>query len=712
MILDNIKTAVQNKLYQNCIKEYQQELRCQTDPYLLWIQENESLDSSASLESRAYGERAYSSRTGKEAQASFTVVFIEQCGASFSLAEVSSEYILFVSEHGSLSTRAFRAFQDFFENHADIDIAYADEDVWMLPIEADNNRTSLIARREINDEIVHRIFPWTKPIWSPDTLFSFLYFGNIFAVRTKAFAQLPWLGDSDYKKNIYDFALKATDAGKNVGNIDKILFHSYRKGQNRAEIEESLMHEIDFIGAGTAYNAIRQAAMERRGLKGEQYTDSRTQISYPIYQVENSPLVSIIIPSKDNEKVLKQCIRSIYRFTAYKNFEIIVVDNGSAQQTKQTLEEFRKECAFTYLYQSMEFNFSKMCNLGAKAAKGDFILLLNDDMEVIEELWLSKMVGQASLAHVGAVGAKLLYPNTTFIQHAGITNTIYGPGHKLKKMKDNVPYYYGRNWFIYNVIGVTAACLLVRSEVYRACGGLYEELAVAYNDVDFCFRLYEKGLCNVQRNDVVLYHHESLSRGDDMQDEQKLKRLIREKERLYQRHRPLYRNDPYIGTLLNAGEPEFSCRWLEGYELVNTAGTDSILRKGKPLPREKSMNQAIMVVVEDCGRDGYIRGEFQKTHYLIKGWAYVPNVDNARYSYKLLFRSSTGNVWELPIQKRYRKDVAAILPDETNVEMTGFCCWITENVLPPDTYQLWITAKDRCSRQRLYRNTKKTLVVE
>ena len=102
------------------------------------------------------------------------------------------------------------------------------------------------------------------------------------------------------------------------------------------------------------------------------------------------------------------------------------------------------------------------------------------------------MVGQASLAHVGAVGAKLLYPNTTFIQHAGITNTIYGPGHKLKKMKDNVPYYYGRNWFIYNVIGVTAACLLVRSEVYRACGGLYEELAVAYNDVDFCFRLYEK----------------------------------------------------------------------------------------------------------------------------------------------------------------------------------------------------------------------------
>ena len=137
--------------------------------------------------------------------------------------------------------------------------------------------------------------------------------------------------------------------------------------------------------------------------------------------------------------MLKQCIRSIYRFTAYKTFEIIVVDNGSAQQTKQTLEGLRKECAFTYLYQSMEFNFSKMCNLGAKAAKGDFILLLNDDMEVIEELWLSKMVGQASLAHVGAVGAKLLYPNTTFIQHAGITNTIYGPGHKLKKMKDNVP---------------------------------------------------------------------------------------------------------------------------------------------------------------------------------------------------------------------------------------------------------------------------------
>ena len=178
-------------------------------------------------------------------------------------------------------------------------------------------------------------------------------------------------------------------------------------------------------------------------------------------------------------------------------------------------------------------------------------------MEVLADCadWLDRMVGQASLRHVGAVGAKLLYPNSTLIQHAGVTNTISGPGHKLKGLDDTQSYYYGRNKLVYDMIGVTAACLLIRTKVYRALGGLYEGLRVAYNDVDLCFRLCEKGLCNVQRNDVVLYHHESLSRGDDMQDEGKFKRLMEEKDVLYRRHPRLYAQDPYNGTIRNTGAP-------------------------------------------------------------------------------------------------------------------------------------------------------------
>lgn len=457
--------------------------------------------------------------------------------------------------------------------------------------------------------------------------------------------------------------------------------------------------------------------MARRGIKGYQIVDERTGISYPIYKFDREPLVSIVIPSKDNEDVLKQCIRSIYAHTSYKNFEIIVVDNGSTARVRIGLENFKQECPFTYLYIPMDFNFSHMCNVGVKEAKGEYVLLLNDDMEAVEDSWLLRMTGQASLKHVGAVGAKLLYPDSTLIQHAGITNTVSGPGHKLKKLDDCVSYYYGRNRFVYDMIGVTAACLLMRKDYYLALGGLFEGLAVAYNDVDLCFRLCEKGLYNVQRNDVVFYHHESLSRGDDMQDEKKLKRLMAEKNVLYKRHRKLYRQDPFIGTLMNNGEPEYGCRWLEGYELVNLSDCDDKLLEGKKLPDFSTMNNAIMVVVEDCGKENFVKavtknGKRKKSYYLIKGWAYVPGADNARYQFKILLVNGEGRVWELPVQKRYRKDVAAILPDEVNVDLTGFCSWIFEGTLPAGTYELWMTAKDYCSRQRLYRNMEKKLVIE
>ncbi len=692
-MIGKIKGILQEKLYQKCKAEYDEALRYQTDPYLLWIKENE--------------------QTADEGQESsypaLGVVYMENCAEGFSLADCDKEILLFVSERGRIAVGAFREILHYFDTHKDVNVVYADEDVWQL-CEDDSPQNA-------DDADAHRIFPWTKPMWSPDTLFSFFYFGNIFAVRRSAFLDIAWLGEDDYRKNIYDFILKATEDKKRAGHIEKVLFHAYRKGESRAAIEKELLHSTDFIGAGRQYDGIKEAAMARRGLNGELITEETTGISYPVYRLRGEPLISIVIPSKDNEDALKQCIRSIYAHTAYRNFEMIVVDNGSTEQVRMGLENFRQECPFTYLYIPMDFNFSKMCNLGVQEAKGEYVLLLNDDMEAVEDSWLLRLAGQASLEHVGAVGAKLLYPNTSLIQHAGIANTVSGPGHKLKKLDDSVSYYYGRNRFIYDLIGVTAACLMIRREHYLELGGLFEGLAVAYNDVDFCFRLCEKGLYNVQRNDVALYHHESLSRGDDMQDKNKLKRLMAEKDVLYQRHRQFYRQDPFIGTLMNDGEPEYGCRWLEGYELVNLSDCDDKLLQGKRLPDAATMNNAIMVVVEDCGKEQFVKaltkgGKQKKAYYLIKGWAYIPGVDNARYTFKILLVNGEGRVWELPVQKRYRKDVAAILPDEVNVELTGFCSWIFEGTLAPGTYQLWITAKDGCSRQRLYRDMERELVIE
>ena len=695
-MLGKIKEAIQGRLYKKCINEYERVLRCQTDPYLLWIKENEQA-----------GRRD----SNEEQRPKFDIVYMEECGREFSLSGFDKEYVLFVSDEGRIAADVYREIPQYFEMHKDVNIVYADEDTWMLEAQKE------VDRDLVNDESAHRIFPWTKPMWSPDTLFSFLYFGNIFAVRREAYLGVKWLGDRDYRKNIYDFVLKATEHGKRPGHIEKILFHTYEKGSSREEIEDRLMHRTDFIGVGKAYDPIRESALQRRGLTGKMVEDTQTGITYPMYELPNHPLVSIVIPSKDNPDVLRQCIRSIYAHTDYPNYEIIVVDNGSTARVRIGLENFRQECAFTYLYLPMEFNFSHMCNAGVKEAKGEYILLLNDDMEAVEGSWLARLVGQASLKHAGAVGAKLLYPNSTKIQHAGITNTIYGPGHKLKQLDDSVSYYYGRNRFVYDLIGVTAACLMMRRDYFLAIGGLFEGLAVAYNDVDLCFRLCSKGLYNVQRNDVVLYHHESLSRGDDLQDERKLKRLLAEKDVLYHRHPKLYRKDPFIGTLLNSGDPEYSCRWLERYELFNIFDADDMLSESKKLPSVESMNQAIMITVEDCGKENFAKavtknGQKKKTYYLIKGWAYVPGMDNARYQFKILLVNSGGKVWELPVQRRYRKDVAAILPDETNVDLTGFCNWIFEGALPPDTYELWMTAKDGCSRQRLYRSMEKTLTIE
>ena len=582
-MINRIKKAIQDKLYQDCIEEYRNALHCQTDPYLMWIRETERTDS-----------------RNEESYPSLSVVYFEQCGEDFSLDDLKKDIILFVSGDGKISPHAFREVIEYFDSHQDINVVYGDEDIWYLPEGED---------AEPDNELKHRMAPWVKPMWSPDTLFSYLYFGNVFAVRRTAFAELKWLGMDDYRLNIYDFVLKVTEQGKRAGHIEKILFHKFWKGTDRDTVEAQVMSTLDLIGVGTEYDFIRELAMERRGLQGRMAINDKTGISYPVYEVQQSPLVSIIIPSKDNVEILKQCIRSVYEHTTYPNYEIIVVDNGSSAQARMALQNFQEECAFIYLYEPMDFNFSVMCNLGAKKAGGEYLLLLNDDMEVLADCadWLDRMVGQASLRHVGAVGAKLLYPNSTLIQHAGVTNTISGPGHKLKGLDDTQAYYYGRNKLVYDMIGVTAACLLIRTKVYRALGGLYEGLRVAYNDVDLCFRLCEKGLCNVQRNDVVLYHHESLSRGDDMQDEGKFKRLMEEKDVLYRRHPRLYAQDPYNGTIRNTGAPEYEIRWLEGYEFADLTGYRDEVKEGSSLPNMKRVNQAIMIVVEDCGKEKFLR---------------------------------------------------------------------------------------------------------
>lgn len=171
---------------------------------------------------------------------------------------------------------------------------------------------------------------------------------------------------------------------------------------------------------------------------------------------------------------MEKCINSILKYTAYGNYEIILVDNGSEGQQYDKYNEFTIEKHIKYIYRKMEFNFSFMCNCGGKVSKGEFVLFLNDDIEIPSKdpLWLEKMLGQAQLSHVAMVGAKLLYPGTDIIQHDGIINLKEGPAHILCKAHDSKNYYYGRNRVEYNYSSVTAACMMVEKKYILNWGDL------------------------------------------------------------------------------------------------------------------------------------------------------------------------------------------------------------------------------------------------
>lgn len=263
-MINRIKKAIQDKLYQDCIEEYRNALHCQTDPYLMWIRETERTDSK-----------------DEESYPSLSVVYFEQCGEDFSLDDLKKDIILFVSGDGKISPHAFREVIEYFDSHQDINVVYGDEDIWYLPEGED---------AEPDNELKHRMAPWVKPMWSPDTLFSYLYFGNVFAVRRTAFAELKWLGMDDYRLNIYDFVLKVTEQGKRAGHIEKILFHKFWKGTDRDTVEAQVMSTLDLIGVGTEYDFIRELAMERRGLQGRMAINDKTGISYPVYEVQQSSL--------------------------------------------------------------------------------------------------------------------------------------------------------------------------------------------------------------------------------------------------------------------------------------------------------------------------------------------------------------------------------------------------------------------------------------
>lgn len=664
------------------VKQYEKEVLFQKNPYLLWINEHESALQAGDSIVPDTQERQ------KEEFGRTEVVFLEKCGGNFSIADVDKPYVLFVSEKGTVNPQAVKIVEEYFDSHRETHILYGAEDVCRKDRGGGTERTN----------------PWFKPAYSPETLLSFFYFGNVFAIRKERFLTVEWLKKENWKETIYDFVLKAEEvlgekAKSGIAATDKVLFHKNEEQEdkgNRIATDDSAIEGI--WGYEKDFEKIKLEALKRRGLKG--YLEQSNVPGVYSVCIEEQEKVSIVILSKDNPKILEQCISSIREKTDYENMEIIVVDNGSFEENRLKVEALSRKYEFTYLCDPMDFNFSAMCNIGAKAATGKYLLLLNDDIEVIESGWLKKMAGQASVAGVGAVGAKLWYPDSIKIQHAGITNLAIGPGHKLVTSEDDKPYYDGRNYFTFNYLAVTGACLMVRRELYEEVGGMDESMPVAYNDVEFCFRLHKKGYRNVLRNDSILFHHESLSRGSDEENAEKTARLQEEKKRLYQKYPAYAGTDEYYSPWLAQNSPEYKCGSnVADEEILKPLTESNVVKKGKPLNEE-----ALAANVDSVDlTDGKVR---------VRGWSFLRGVDNCHYKRSLILEGAENKKCYISEMKAYlREDVPKIFTQETRIELSGFLAGFSVKTIENGTYKIGILYEDMLSDKVYYRMTEQCLEI-
>lgn len=566
----------------------------------------------------------------------------------------------------------------FFENNPNVKVAYGDEDL------------------RLEDGMLTD--PWFKPDWSPDLLDCCRYFGSLVAVRKEHFEKIgafyhrvdpkAWdeLFGEDWQKQgqvlhlqdparSHEWLRTCVSAGytrgaESVGHLPQILFHSTVHAR-----EHFLQTDAFFLS---------------------QQTDLMKHFfEEALLQTEEAPIVSVIIPSKDHSDILRQCLDGV-RVAAEVPCQIIVVDNGSNPENRGKVEALLQQMEETpmgevhfrceYLYQPMEFHFSKMCNLGAQAAKAQYLLFLNDDV-VLQEGCIPELAARAGRAYTGAVGLKLLYPEDGRIQHAGITNLPMGPVHKLQTLPDDSEYYDRRNRLVGNYLAVTAACLMIEKKKFLEIGGFEESLAVAFNDVDLCYRLYEAGYSNVCINDRYAYHHESLSRGADESIE-KVERLLRERDILFARHPKLAGRDPYYAEHLN--RDGLDVRIAPGYRTAkNRCEKVTEVLPGK-LSAAYREDPCLLVRVEDLREK------------MIYGYSVVLGDDNSNYDFSLILRhAEKEESFVLPFERQFRPDLAENMPDQIRVELAGFWVDVSGLTLPAGKYSIGVLAKNQVSRLRL-----------
>ncbi len=399
------------------------------------------------------------------------------------------------------------------------------------------------------------ILPHFKPDWSPELFLGQMYTSHLSVYRKALLEEIGGFRKGFEGSQDYDLVLRLSEKTQNIFHIPKVLYH-WRIHQGSVACGNP---HIKYYAYQNALKAIKEA-LERRAEGGwvEEVKGcvGRYLVHYPL---KGQPLISIIIPTRDKANLLERCLSSILKKTRYKRFEFVIIDNGSKET--ETLNLFKRwqqklNGQFKVVSYDVPFNFSFLVNQGVKAAQGELILLLNNDIELIgPSNWLEEMGGYAQREKIGCVGAVLLYPDNT-IQHGGIFLGLSGDPklppvarHAFKGQPASYPGYFDHLKVVTNYAAVTAACMMVKRELWEKVGGFDETLAVSFNDVDFCLRLLKQGYRHVVLPHVRLYHYESKSRGYAKTQKDRA-RFLKEIYLMRQRWQKCLDHDPYLNPNL------------------------------------------------------------------------------------------------------------------------------------------------------------------
>ena len=454
------------------------------------------------------------------------------------LTLVSGEWVALLDHDDLLPEHALFCVADAINQHPNIRLIYSDEDKI--------------------DEKGRRFQPYFKPSWNEDLFYSQNLISHLGVYYADLMREIGGFREGFEGSQDYDLALRMIERiePNQVHHIPRVLYHWRIHDESTAQSSTAKPY---------AEQAGEKALNDHFQRQGVDATVEAIGYGYRVrYALPDSPpMVSLIIPTRNGVHLLRPCVDSILKQTNYPNYEVLIVDNGSNDhETLHYIQTLETDSRIRVLRMDIPFNFSALNNFAVKEARGKLVGLINNDISVISQEWLSEMVSLAIQPKVGAVGARLWYGNDT-LQHGGVVLGIGGCGsHSHKGFPKGSYGYFGRMVLISGFSAVTGACLIIEKTIYEKVGGLNEiDLPVAFNDIDFCLRVREAGYRNVWTPYADLYHHESASRGSDEDLPEKQARFDKEIQYLMKRWEGLLLQDPAYNPNLTMNSEDFSLSW-------------------------------------------------------------------------------------------------------------------------------------------------------